>query len=142
MIQFYFLSIFFNAAAGYMLIRDNNKKEQPPMEDHGTEGAQHWSTQNDTLRLILGILSVITGLFKLLSAVQGDVPVIGDLIPALFGFATGFILIFEYHKKTAVIDLDKHILLELFLVQNKRRIGFLAIGSAILHFLFPQALLI
>ena len=139
MIQFYFLSIFCNIVAGYVLISNKSKKEQDA--DNNAIGAA-LSTNKDTLHLILGILSIITGLFKLLSAVQGDVPVIGDLIPALFGFAAGFTLVFEYYRTIATVDADKYDALELFLAHNKRRIGFLAIGSGILHFLFPQALLI
>lgn len=125
-----------------MLIRDKPKNKPMGIDDQDADTAQALSAKPDTLRLVLGILAAITGLFKLLSVVQGDVPVIGDLIPALCGFAAGFVLIFEYYRQTAPAEADSHVLLNLFLDQNKRRIGFLALGSAGLHFLFPQALFI
>ncbi|MDR0629159.1 MAG: hypothetical protein LBG24_05910 [Treponema sp.] len=101
--------------------------------------------EHDTLRLILGIVSIITGLFKLLSAVQGDIPVIGDLIPALSGFASGSTLVLAYYRartsfpQTSSPEITA---LERILDTHKRQIGFLALGTAVLHFLFPQALLI
>jgi uncharacterized membrane-anchored protein len=139
MIQFYFLSIFCNAAAGYILFSSNSKENQNAMDN--TIGAM-LSMNKDTLCLILGILSIITGFFKLLSAVQGDIPVIGDLFPALLGVAVGFILVFEYYRKRATIKSNTYGILAVFIDHNKKWIGFLAIMSAILHFLFPQALLI
>ncbi|MDR2483814.1 MAG: hypothetical protein LBD55_00270 [Treponema sp.] len=137
MIQFYFLSVLCNALAGYMLISTDEKSGIGAMEAH-----LKISPGDDTFRLVLGIVAIITGFFKLLSVIQGDIPVVGDLIPAVFGFASGSILVFAYYRKTSTIDSDTHTLLELFLAYHKKRIGFLAIGAAILHFLFPQALLI
>jgi hypothetical protein len=138
MIQFYFLSIFCNAVAGYMLLC----REEPDTPTQGN--AINGGLEPDTLRLILGIVSIITGLFKLLSAVQGDVPVIGDLLPALSGFASGALLVFAYYRartnlKTGSPEITG---LERILGTYKRQIGFLALGTAVLHFLFPQALLI
>ncbi|MHB9292541.1 hypothetical protein Holit_01642 [Hollandina sp. SP2] len=139
MIQFYFLSIFCNAVAGYTLIC--RKEPDAPTQGNTING----TLDHDTLRLILGIVSIITGLFKLLSAVQGDVPVIGDLIPALSGFISGSMLVLAYYRtrtslpqtgSPGITDLER------ILVTHKRQIGFLALGTAALHFLFPQALLI
>lgn len=139
MIQFYFLSIFCNAVAGYMLI---HKKEPGTQKNDITYVVDH-----DTLRLILGIMSITTGLFKLLSAVQGDVPVIGDLIPALVGFTSGSALVFEYYRARSNLpqtSMDSPVptTMERLFVMHKKQIGFLALGTAVLHFLFPQALLI
>jgi hypothetical protein len=104
--------------------------------------------EHDTLRLILGVLSIITGLFKLLSAVQGDVPIIGDLLPALSGFAGGFLLVLAYYRSHTGLSEARSLEITPLerigekLVTHKRQIGFLALGTAVLHFLFPQALLI
>jgi uncharacterized membrane-anchored protein len=107
----------------------------------------NYVVEHDTLRLILGIVSIITGLFKLLSVVQGDVPVIGDLIPALSGFASGSALVFEYYRARSSLpqtsmDAPVPTTMERIFVMHKKQIGFLALGTAVLHFLFPQALLI
>jgi hypothetical protein len=136
MIQFYFLSIFFNAVTGYILITEDEGEEKS-ISDHF-----QFSIDNDTLRMILGILSIVTGLLKLLSSVQGDVPVIGDFIPAITGFAAGFILIFEFYRKHSLVDSDKYENIDGFLLKNKKWIGFVVLAAAILHFLFPQALLL
>jgi hypothetical protein len=136
MIQFYFLSIFFNAVAGYILITEDEREEKSISDQF------QFSLDNDTLRMILGILSMVTGLLKLLSSVQGDVPVIGDFIPAIAGFAAGFILIFEFYRKRSLVDTDKYEKIDGFLLKNKKWIGFVVLAAAILHFLFPQVLLL
>lgn len=122
-----------------MLIRED--EPDTPTQGNVINGV----LEHETLRLILGLLSIITGLFKLLSAVQGDIPVIGDLIPAVSGFASGSVLVLAYYRSH--IHLPQARFLEITplegtLVTHKRQIGFLALGTAVLHFLFPQALLI
>jgi hypothetical protein len=136
MIQFYFLSIFFNALAGYILITDGDRGEESL-----NPGIQ-FSFGDKTFRMVLGILALITGLLKLLSSTQGDIPVVGDLIPAIVGFAAGFIFIFEYFREHSALDFEKYEKIEAVFVKNKRFIGFIALISAALHFLFPQALLL
>jgi hypothetical protein len=135
MIQFYFLSILFNAVVGYLLA----------MEDRGTdtsslEASFRFSVKNETFRLILGILTMLMGLLKILSSVQGDVPVIGDLIPALTGMASGFILAFDYYQGHSSLNEEKSEKLSRILGKNRRWIGFAAMASAALHFLFPSVL--
>ncbi|MDR0567950.1 MAG: hypothetical protein LBG87_01920 [Spirochaetaceae bacterium] len=121
MIQFYLLSVLCNAAAGYTLI--SGKEPQ------------------NSFQLILGVLTAITGIFKLLSAVQGDVPVIGDIVPAGVGLIAGTALLLGYYRNVSSLEpAPEPSLLELFLDGYKKPIGFSAIAAAILHFLFPQAL--
>jgi hypothetical protein len=134
MIQFYFLSIIFNAAAGYCLITGGEDG------DAATETSLLSSIRNETFRLILGILTSVTGLLKLLSSVQGDIPVVGDLLPALVGFITGFILLFEYYRRRTALASEVSEKLEGLLIKNKKWIGFLALAVAGLHFLFPTVL--
>ncbi|MDR1109042.1 MAG: hypothetical protein LBL19_08415 [Spirochaetaceae bacterium] len=134
MIQFYFLSIFFNAVSGYILAMEGPKEE--PVVETGSQ----FSLNNETIRLILGILTLVSGLLKLLSATQGDIPVIGDLLPAVFGLLAGFILIFDYYHTKTSVESEKSELIERVLIKNKRWIGFVAIASAVLHFLFPSVL--
>jgi hypothetical protein len=136
MIQFYFLSILLNGVTGYVL----------GIEQEGDEGSLDtgfkFSFRNATFRLVLGILAVLTGLLKLLSVTSGDIPVIGDLVPALTGFVVGFILVFEYYNSRSELSTEKADKLALFLKRNRKWIGFIAIASAALHFLFPSVLLL
>jgi uncharacterized membrane-anchored protein len=95
---------------------------------------------NETIRLVLGILTLVSGLLKLLSSIQGDIPVIGDLLPAVLGLLAGFILIFDYYRTKTSIGSEKSELIEGIIEKNKRWLGFVTIASAILHFLFPTVL--
>lgn len=134
MIQFYFLSILLNAVSGYVLITEDKE------EDRAFETGPRFSLDNQTIRLVLGILTLISGLLKLLSSTQGDIPVIGDLFPAVFGLFAGFILVFDYYRTKTSIESEKSELIERILIQNRRWIGFATIISAIVHFLFPSVL--
>ena len=135
MLQFYFLSIVLNVLAGYLLLTGG---EEGVLELKG-----NFSLRDETSRLVLGILSVLTGLFKLLSPIEGDLPVLGDLIPAAAGFITGFILIFEYYKNRSSIDNSENTeKIDRVLIGNKKFIGVASLIVAALHFLFPKVLLL
>jgi hypothetical protein len=136
MIQFYFLSIVLNALAGYILAFGTD------IDDIEVESKIRIPVHTETFRLVLGIVTILVGLLKILSAIQGDVPVIGDLIPALVGFLAGFILIFEYYRSRSAIDSEHTEKIEQLLINNKKWIGFFAIAAAALHFLFPTVLLL
>jgi hypothetical protein len=136
MIQFYFLSILFNALAGFILFTDTEEAGVSIEDRFGL------SVNNETFRLVLGILAGVTGLLKLLSRVDGDVPVIGDLIPALAGFISGFILIFSYYRERSTIEGGRLQIIGNRITANKKWIGLAVLVSAVLHFLFPQALLL
>ena len=135
MLQFYFLSIVMNLLAGYLLFTG----------DAGAvlEFKSGFSLKDETVRLVVGILSALVGLMKLLSVVEGDVPVIGDLVPALAGFLSGFILIYEYYKNRSTMNVsEKTEKIDRILVGNRKIIGAIAIIAAILHFIFPRVLLL
>ncbi|MDR0387641.1 MAG: hypothetical protein LBH57_06350, partial [Treponema sp.] len=90
----------------------------------------------------LGILTMLTGLLKLLSSTAGDIPVIGDIIPAIAGLGAGFILIFEYYNSRSALNTEKSEKFARSLEHNKRWVGFIAMAAAALHFLFPSVLLL
>jgi hypothetical protein len=136
MIQFYFLSILFNALAGFILFTENSEGES------SLEERIKLPVNSEIFRLVLGILALVTGVLKLLSSTQGDLPVIGDLIPALMGFCTGFILIFSYYDEHASTGEGKFRNFGAAALRNKKWIGLAAMAAAALHFLFPQALLL
>jgi hypothetical protein len=138
MLQFYLLSVLMNALAGYILFFG---------DAGGTlEFRCGFSVKSETYRLVVGVLSAFTGLFKLLSSIQGDLPLIGDIVPAAAGFLCGFILIFEYYSNRSA-DADEPepeygAKNAGFLIANKKLIGAAAMISAVLHFLFPTVLLL
>jgi hypothetical protein len=75
MLQFYFLSILLNAVTAFVLMYGD-------IEDQAGESRLPRIVLDETFRLVLGILTAVTGFFKLLTAIRGDIPVIGDLVPA------------------------------------------------------------
>ena len=94
MLQFYFLSILLNLLVGLLLVfSDSGGGEESDLDDVINDSFQNRFLavfDNRNFRLIVGILCVLVGLMKLLSVTQGDVPVVGDLLPALAGIAGGF----------------------------------------------------
>jgi hypothetical protein len=134
MIQFYFLSVFLNALAGYALAGGDEQGEL------GIKGG--FSLSDETVRLVLGILCMATGLLKLLSPAEGGLPILGDFIPALAGILSGFILVLEYYRSHATVESGEADRVYAGFSRNKKLLGFIAIISAVLHFLFPGVLLL
>jgi len=134
MLQFYFLSVVLNALAGYLLFFD---------EDAFPEFKNGFSINNESFKFIVGILAALIGLLKLLSPIEGDVPVVGDLIPAIVGLLCGFILIFEYYRnRSSVEDSEQTEKIRIILLGNRKIVGLVALIVAALHFIFPTLLLL
>jgi len=132
MVQFYFLSIFLNVLAGYLLYFWD--------ETGSSEDRSDFALKGDTFILVVGILSVVTGLVKLFSPIGGTLPIVGDLIPAATGILCGLVLLFGYYRRRTSIDDTEHTKkIEGLLAGNKKLIAALAFVAAILHFLFPRA---
>jgi hypothetical protein len=134
MIQFYFLSILLNALSGYALIKSSDD------DAAGLETGFRLSLQNETCRLVLGAATILTGLLKILSSLRGDVPVVGDIVPALAGFLAGFVLVFEYYRGRSSLEPEHTEKIEQVLIHNKKWIGYFAIAAAVLHFFLPSVL--
>ena len=135
MLQFYFLAVFLNVLAGYILLKNDSGGV--------LEFKSDFSLTDETFKLVIGILCAITGLFKLLSPIEGDVPVVGDLIPAVCSFLSGFILIFEYlRSRSSLEESEQAEKIDRLIIANKKIIGVAAIVAAGLHFLFPKVLLL
>ena len=139
MLQFYLLSVLLNALAGYILFFGDSSESGGVMEFKGG-----FSVKTETFRFAVGILAAFTGLFKLLSSIQGDLPVIGDIIPAVAGFLCGYILIFEHYSNSSTDGEEPEGGKKEggFLVANRKMIGAVTMISAVLHFLFPTVLLL
>jgi hypothetical protein len=134
MIQFYFLSILLNALSGYALTKNVDN------DATGPETGFSLSLENETCRLVLGAATILTGLLKILSSIREDVPVIGDMAPALAGFLAGFVLVFEYYRGRSSLEPEHTEKIELVLMHNKKWIGYFAIAAAVLHFFLPTVL--
>ena len=136
MLQFYFLSIFFNALTGFLIVSGDS-------DGIPEFGKKFFSAKDETFRLVAGILAAVTGFLKILSPIEGDIPVIGDIVPALAGFLSGFVLVFEYYRVRSTVNLPEQTeKIDRILLRNKKILGVAAIVTAALHFIFPKALLL
>ena len=135
MLQIYFLSIALNALAGYMLISAGSGG----VPEH--KGG--FLLNNETFKFVVSILTAVTGFLKLLSVVPDEVPVVGDLFPAIAGMLAGFTLFFVHYRERSGVNVSPQTeRIERFTAVNKKIIGWVAVIAAILHFIFPRVLLL
>ena len=95
-----------------------------------------------TLQLVVGILSLLTGLMKLLSPIQYDIPVVGDLIPAVAGIVAGAILLLDWYQERSEVDLSLPGPLQVLYAEGRKYVGIFCLISAVLHFIFPRAMIL
>lgn len=96
--------------------------------------------EDSSFRLVLGILMVLTGLMKLLSPIQYDVPVVGDLIPALAGLAGGFSILLEWYRNKSTVGVNLPGVIDKIFVEGRKYLGIFCIAAGVLHFIFPRVL--
>ena len=151
MLQFYFLSILLNLVTGLILfcekepVQDSLFDDDLDLSDKASESAASNNPilgvmESKNFKLVLGVLSVLVGLMKLLSVVQNDVPVIGDLFPAVAGLVGGFCILLQFYMETNSIDYVPNGLLQTIFVDNRRTIGICCLVVATIHFIFPKVL--
>jgi len=134
MLQLYFLSILCNGLAGFLFVYGDafesrvsgDNPKVPPFKGG--------------FRLVVGIITAITGLLKLLAPVR--VPILGDLLPAAAGLVAGFMLMYGFYREHgsgagAETKMDR---VGSVFLQYKKQIGIACMVIAALHFLFPHAL--
>jgi hypothetical protein len=131
MLPIYFLSIAVNALSGYILAFGKEEAE---------EGNISFNLNCETTRLFIGAFSVIFGLLKLLSPVEGNTPVVGDLIPALAGLCGGFILVFEFYRHRTTLASPGMERAAEFIANNRKIAGFFCLAAAVLHLFFFKLL--
>jgi hypothetical protein len=150
MIQFYFLSIFFNIVAGSALCAESGNRHSAAID-----GLRAF-LRDRTVRLVLGILSVAVGCLKLVTTIRGDIPIVGDFVPACAGIAVGLTLLLELYRageaassaepassegpEAAATASARFSKLERILLSNKVSIGIAAAIAGVVHFLFPTVL--
>ncbi|MCL1928706.1 MAG: hypothetical protein FWG07_07955 [Treponema sp.] len=131
MLPVYLLSVVLNALTGIIL---SFCQEEPEA------GAVSFSLNNETVRLVIGGLTFITGILKILSPVRGNVPVVGDLFPAIVGLAGGLILLFDFYRSKAPdsIAVERVERIVAIIGRNRKIFGFVCIAAAALHFIFYE----
>jgi len=142
MIQFYFLSIILNIAGGFLLSGEYLVRKLPVLS--GFEGFIGFFEDNPGYKFIFACVCFFTGIIKFISVTFGDIPVAGDMFPALLGILIGFMLSYDFYKKKfgkesgsplAFIDT-----LQSFFMKHKTVIGIAGIVVSVFHFIFPGVL--
>jgi hypothetical protein len=131
MIQLYFLSILCNSLCGYILF-DGNEGESLKKNE---------ALNNPTFQLALGIVSIATGVLKILSPTMDGLPILGDLVPAGAGIAGGLLMVFGISRQNKASPSPSSLeTLGVSLLRFRKPLGLGLFASALLHFLFPKAL--
>ncbi len=144
MIQFYFLSVLFNLVGGLALTIDSAPRRGP-----GLEGLRAF-LRDPSVCLVLGILTTVTGAFKLLTVMRGDIPVVGDFLPAVTGISLGLTLLLERYRGLGRAEpregepipatRTEATRLESFLLDHRTSVGLAGMIAGLVHFLFPMVL--
>jgi hypothetical protein len=149
-IQFYLLSVLLDVFGGCALVIDLPKAHGPAIE-----GLRSFF-KDKTVRLVLGILAAVTGALKLVATLRGDIPIVGDFLPAVAGIAVGITLLLELYQAIPAGrghsqgdetgDSPARTLprgaatVERLLTEHKGAIGIAGIIAGMAHFLFPMVL--
>ncbi|MFP4431098.1 MAG: hypothetical protein ACOCW6_08175 [Spirochaetota bacterium] len=91
-------------------------------------------------RLGLGLVTVVVGFLKFLTVSEGDVPVVGDLLPALAGVSLGMILLLQYYKGRSDVSSPAVDKVDNILGKNANVFGMAGVAVAVVHFLFHPVL--
>ncbi len=135
MVQFYFLAVCLNIIGGLILAAPYFQEKMPFL---GSMKKALVGKQSG--RVIFVLLLLFTGLFKILSVTKGDVPIVGDLIPALSLFLLALTLIVDFFAEKSSVEGTMVHKLEGVLVKNSQVIGVTAVVVGVLHFIFPGVL--
>lgn len=130
MIQLYALSVFANVLTGLLVASEAG-------EGTGFFGQLRKLFEENNLKFSLGVASLVIAVFKLLGPIEGDVPVIGDLLPVLAGLATGSILLFDFFRASSTIKSTTVERLEGLIVDYRKTVGIAAAAAGALHFFVP-----
>ncbi len=85
---------------------------------------------------LLGVDTVM----KILSVFRNDVPVIGDLLPAVAGLLGGASILLEYYIYSTDTEIGISENVQKVFIDSRKGIGYFCFAVALLHFVFPQVL--
>ena len=134
MLQIYFLTVLTNIIAGLTISSTYLSTK--------IEGFQVFSEkmENRKFRVVLGSITVITGIFTLLNHSAVSMAILGDLIPAITAMAMGTILIIHYfyseeEETNNIVKIVKELS-----EKYGNILGIAGIIIGLIHFIIPTAL--
>jgi len=137
MSQLYLLSIVSTVLTGFVLSGDYLGARVPALATF-----RAW-LENRGAAIVLGLATAAIGFLKLIVRAPGDtVPVAGDLLPAIAGLAVGAALFLEaLLRKPATPERPVERYAKAVLTY-RIPLGILGVAAALLHFLFPSAVIL
>lgn len=137
MAQFYLLSILANMIAGLTLAGDYLGERMPFLASFKN------LRSNRTAQIVIALIAVIVGVIKLVVLSPGEtVPVVGDILPALTGMALGGILLIEAFRSTVDSRGESIQKISKAVVTYRVPVGIAGVAIALVHFLFPGAVIL
>lgn len=133
MLQFYFLSILVNFFGGAVLAAAFLEKR---LSLFG--GLEEFIEERGSLVLGWGIVALLVGVLKLLSVVEGDMKILGDLLPSLASIMVGLSLLTGHYRNRT--DVQAETGFSTFLEKYQVVIGLSSMAVAVLHFFIPRVL--
>jgi purine-cytosine permease-like protein len=135
MFQIYFLTVLTNILAGLTI--------SSKFLSSKIEGFQVFSDkmENRLFRVILGSVTLLTGLFSLLNHSDVSIAILGNLVPAVTAMAMGLILIIYYFFSGGDQE-ENHFVQKVKDMTEKygNILGIAGIIVGLIHFLIPTAL--
>ena len=137
MIQFYFLAVCFNLLGGCVLAAPHFSERFPSLP-----AFREFVYSKNSLRIGLITSLFLVGIFKIISVSQGDIIIVGDILPSLTLLISGLTLLTDYiHRDRDNVE-TKGLLKKMddIFVKHSSIVGVAAVVAACLHFLFPGVL--
>lgn len=135
MYQIYLLSVISNLLAGIALSFQGMDEKL-----HLSSVFNRELMENTGFRLGLGVVTFVVGFLKFLAVSPEDVPVVGDLLPAVAGLVMGLILLLQYYRSRSSVSSPAVDRVEAIFGSNSGVFGTAGILIAVLHFLLPRIL--
>jgi hypothetical protein len=132
MLQFYFLSILTNAAAGGLLSAEYFGRRVPRLA---------WLSSHPgsrRLKLTCGAAALLVGACTIFWPAGGGVPVLGDLVPSIAGLAMGVALLFEVFRQDARLPSEPAPAPAKGGLDWRSMVGIAGLVVAALHFFLPE----
>ncbi|MBQ1643186.1 MAG: hypothetical protein II103_01505 [Treponema sp.] len=113
----------------------------PSAQDQAANTAILKGVNNPVFRLVIGVLAVFIGFMKILSVFSGDLPIIGDFLPAFAGILGGASMLIEYFESSSdSIYIPDNI--QTIFIDSRKYIGVICVAAGVLHFVFPKVILL
>lgn len=137
MVQIYLLSVIANLIAGALLAARILETKVTALK-----GFVAFVESRPKMRLTVAIVAFAVGILVIMSPIDGDVPVVGDLLPAAAGLFMGYALWLEwFRERRPEIESWPFIQVsEKIFLAYRDQIGLAGMAVAFLHFLVPTVL--